>query len=128
MIKTTMPQLRKFALQELKNIKRFATQQEWNKLVNNIDSLHNQSNLCVYGQMTGSCYSDRAWELAVDCNRSGITFTGCSPTLRFVGEHKDQNAMLLGDNKSARFFTPMELYLAMKPEVVKRMILKINQA
>lgn len=58
----------KAAIKELRNIKKYATNEEVGKLLVHIDELDgNQSAKCVYGLMTGSCFSDRAEELIDKC-------------------------------------------------------------
>ena len=51
---------------EADNIKKHATQEEINRLEFGILDPKN-SKLCIYGQMTGSCFSDRANELVQSC-------------------------------------------------------------
>jgi predicted NAD-dependent protein-ADP-ribosyltransferase YbiA (DUF1768 family) len=58
--------LKKLVIKEAKNIKKFATKEEIDKLL--ADSVAPTStNMCIYGQMTGNCYSQRALELLDLC-------------------------------------------------------------
>ncbi len=54
------------AREEAKNLQKTATRAEKDKLV--YEDLHGESPWsCIYGQMTGNCYSDRARELITEC-------------------------------------------------------------
>lgn len=58
--------LRSLVKKEADKLKRFATQEEIAKL--NFGKLEpTNRNECIYGQMTGDCYSGRANELIVEC-------------------------------------------------------------
>jgi len=58
--------LKDLVIKEAKNLRKAASQEELRKL--NFRSLHPQSSsLCIYGQMTGSCWSGRALELILSC-------------------------------------------------------------
>ena len=53
-------------LKEIENIRKYATKEEKGKLdAETFDG--SMENTCVYGQMTGSCSSDRAKELIAKC-------------------------------------------------------------
>ena len=56
----------KLVIDEAKNLKKFATLEELAKL--NIENFNPQaSRNCIYGQMTGICYSSRATTLIKTC-------------------------------------------------------------
>jgi hypothetical protein len=58
--------MQELAKEEAKKLKKFATKQEINKLnITTFDPKHFKS--CIYGQMTGDCYSERADELIQNC-------------------------------------------------------------
>lgn len=62
--------LLKNAKKELLNIKKFATESEIERLINAIESYEfdgKRSQNCIYGAMTGNCYSSRASELIKKC-------------------------------------------------------------
>ena len=57
---------RKYVLQEIEGIKKYATQQERDKL--DIKFFNPKyKDACIYGLMTGNCYNDRAVELIKLC-------------------------------------------------------------
>lgn len=65
--------LLKNAKKELLNIKKFATKSEIERLINAIETYEfdgKRSQYCIYGAMTGNCYSSRASELIEKCAMS----------------------------------------------------------
>lgn len=65
-MKKITPKLKELVKQEAKNLRKYATKPELNKLDINTFSPLSQIN-CVYGQMTGICSSLRATELITKC-------------------------------------------------------------
>jgi hypothetical protein len=74
--------MRQLVIEEATNLKKHATQAELNKL--NFSILNSEHiELCVYGQMTGICFSSRATELMKTCckrvyNTDGDSVRDCS--------------------------------------------------
>lgn len=69
----------KLVIDEAKNLKKFATPEELNKL--NINKLISTSSThCIYGLMTESCYSERATSLIKQCAKRVYHYeSGISP-------------------------------------------------
>ena len=58
--------LEQLVIEEANNLKIFATEEELNNL--NYETLSGtQSDLCVYGKLTGCCYNERAYDLIRLC-------------------------------------------------------------
>jgi hypothetical protein len=58
--------MKKLAIIEATNLKKYATAEEINELdIEELDPDH--TSRCIYGLMTGYCYSDRANELILQC-------------------------------------------------------------
>ena len=87
---------------EAKALKENATKKELGKLDFRALCPYDE-NLCIYGQATGSCYSDRAMELKGKCLYSGIssdiqgigrvqhgTYSDYSPIEIFIAYHINQ--------------------------------------
>lgn len=61
--------LRRNAVKELKNIKKHATGEELGRLLTMLDKLNPLNGfLCIYGLLTGNCYSERTEELIILCS------------------------------------------------------------
>lgn len=60
-------------LKEIINLKKYATQEELDNL--NINKLIPDLNdNCIYGQLTGNCFSERATRLIIKCCTSSVSF------------------------------------------------------
>jgi hypothetical protein len=58
--------MRQLVIEEATNLKKHVSKEELNKL--NFDRLNSERiDLCVYGQMTGNCFSERATYLMKTC-------------------------------------------------------------
>lgn len=55
----------KLAIEEATKLRKYATRNEKENLVGDISSYDNRR--CIYGKMTGDCYSERAGELIMQC-------------------------------------------------------------
>lgn len=63
---TRLEEMKVLATEEAIKLKQHATKQEILSLdASEIDPT--DENLCIYGQMTGDCYSDRATDLIINC-------------------------------------------------------------
>lgn len=75
-----MEDLNELVKKEAKKLREFATKDELNKLDFIIlDSTSTEN--CIYGQMTGSCYSSRASELLNLCAIPYVDYFGGEPQL-----------------------------------------------
>lgn len=76
---------------EIYNIKKYATEEELSRL--NFDTLApDYYENCIYGQMTGSCFSIRGTELVILCCRTTTSFKEISDT--YVQNVKPRKTML----------------------------------
>lgn len=98
--------LKKLTLEEIENIKQKATKEE----IENLEFIYldpSSSYSCIYGQMTGECYSPRAKELQPKI------FDNLS--LNSIGTQKD--LMIKGNS-----FTALERWIYIYPENNKNII------
>lgn len=91
---------------EAKNLKKFATKKELNKL--NIETFDaKQGGSCIYGQMTGSCYSHRASSLIRKC-ATRIFLTDYNETENILSRKLDGSPK----RKSRSYFwSPIEVFV-----------------
>ena len=117
---------------EVKTLKKLATKQELNRLdFSKLDTDH--ENLCIYGQITGSCASDRAEVLMnASCIRvmnlpdgvgdlEGATFTDAKPFIN--GKNEGQGWEGYGfSSRSYRHLSVLEAYICLKGAKNKHII------
>jgi len=97
-------ELKALVLDEAKKIKEFATPEEIQRLDPRLILPYNGS-MCIYGQMTGDCFSDRAIELL---NKCAIPYSdGIS---EFV--YTDDDRFADGSSGILRAYSPIECYIA----------------
>lgn len=77
-MKDQRKKLQKLVEIEAKALLKYATKTELKKLSFNIDPDHTKG--CVYGKMTGHCYSERAAELILKC-ASKTCYGLCDPII-----------------------------------------------
>lgn len=71
----TEKQLAELAAKEVRKLKKNATEQELSRL--DLECLNpDGSENCIYGQMTGSCWSARAWQLLRECTATPLSSYG----------------------------------------------------
>ncbi len=105
-LRTRLERLTTEALNEIKNIKKHATKEEIERL--NFETFNpKRASFCIYGQMTGSCYSDRAIELGPKCYQSS-----------YVGFTEGKI-----DLRSGKAFTALEKYVAYADPQINRNII-----
>jgi len=76
----TTPEIEEMISEEINNIRKYATHEEIEKLDSN--KLNGRgSQTCIYGLMTGDCFSDRAHELLGLCARPYSSALGCKGDL-----------------------------------------------
>jgi hypothetical protein len=95
--------MRQLVIEEATNLKKHATQEELNKL--DIKRLFSsQVDLCVYGQMTGICFSERATELMKTCcKRVYNTDAGSVRDCSVNGSPENKNRI--------HFWSPIEVFI-----------------
>jgi len=106
MYNTDKKTLIKLVKQEAKNIKENATPREIKKL--NIEWLDPADvEQCIYGQMTGSCYSKRANKLIVKCATKVYKAIGSQP-LEDVELNGKPKLVL---DRSEEYHSPIEIFI-----------------
>jgi len=96
--------------QEADNIRKFATKEEIAKL--DFEALWTPSlKLCIYGQMTGHCHSERAIELIEKC---AVGY--------FHDIYSDFKIDNIGDVKQQRHFSSLEHEIHNNPKGNKKLI------
>jgi hypothetical protein len=110
--KTKFPEL---VVKEARKLRKLTTELEKSRLdFSNLDPL--DSERCIYGQITGHCFSARAKELIEkSCVRvynkgSNLSDTISSSKLNGspIGKHRDTNIPLWG---STSYFSPIEVFI-----------------
>lgn len=117
------------AKRELTNIKKNATVDEIQRLIEHInilDGLYNDK--CIYGLMTGNCHTSRASELITECASiykiKGVDRDGNDegrfllPTSRQFVKHRDRK-------NSATYFSKLELLTMLDKEAVQKLVKQI---
>lgn len=97
--------------QEAISLKANATKAELKKLnINTLDS--NESDLCIYGQMTGHCESDRAHILIEKCcERVYKPKYDCELIEEVKLNGKPKNLVDLGYTRLLRYVSPIETFI-----------------
>lgn len=114
--KKSAPQILKaLVIAEAKNIRKNADKKELAKL--SIDKLNPNSPLyCIYGQMTGDCYSERANDLIISC--ATRVFDTCDAKDDLIKESKLNGKPVIyrGGSPFSRpkYFSPIERFIYMK--------------
>lgn len=97
--------LRKQVIKEALNLRKYATKEEISKL--NINTLNTmESDLCIYGQMTGDCFSERAIELLNKCAKPISNMCG-----QYIEPFYKKRKF---EYTSDRYFSAIELYINLK--------------
>lgn len=105
-------------LDEANHLRKHATDEEKSKLDFKILSV-NSGERCIYGQMTGSCVSDRACELfqktfrMIGSECQEIERKGCTTYTEWLIEE---------DNYYKLDFSPIEVYITLKGSKNKQLI------
>lgn len=123
----THDELKELVLEEATNLRKFATKEEIKQLdASTIDPSNIER--CVYGQMTGTCYSERAIELIENCcsrvieaanNPASSTKINGSPktTKRFSDGRSHQTF-----TNSINYWSPIEVWIELYPPLVPKLI------
>lgn len=91
--------------QEIANLKKYATKEEINNLnLNNFCATSERS--CIYGQMTGNCYSERANYLIGKC----APFLYKNPQRLHFSE-APLNGRPVSDRVQHKHFSPIEIFI-----------------
>ena len=95
--------MKELVVEEATNLRKNAKQSELNKL--NFDNLHStDQQLCIYGQMTGTCFSDRTTELIqTSCKRVYKSGRGAIGNSKLNGNPTEENR----DN----YWSPIEVFI-----------------
>lgn len=100
------------ARKELRNIKREATPEELGELlvhINDLDGINTTK--CVYGLMTGDCYSERAIHLIKKCTANGYLIDISYGAIKNTGIESIDVTDILTYNTS-RNYSCLEAYLS----------------
>jgi hypothetical protein len=91
-------------IKEAKNLKKLATPEELNQL--NFDRLHPQSEYrCVYGLMTGHCFSDRA----------NLLISECAPRVYIHTPEAEENDKILAKTLNGKLKEPRKEMIHWSP-------------
>lgn len=131
MKKLTKTEWLKSVAKEVKNLKEFATQKEIDRL--NLENLTpNNFDSCIYGQMTGNCYSQRAATLINKCCEK---FTKFPEVVPFETTFKESAHLINGKVKIKKeldgrepkndgfgYYSSLEHYITLKDAKNKNII------
>jgi hypothetical protein len=97
--------LKELVEKEAKKLRKYSTEEERSNL--DIDSLWaNNRRRCIYGQMTGDCFSERANSLIIKCCKQ--VYTGNLSNLKLNGApHKID----LHEERGRYYFSPIEIFI-----------------
>jgi len=103
--------MRELVLQEADNLKKHATKEELEKL--NILNLQNDhSENCIYGQMTGHCFEERAHELIMLCAPKVYNVIGQRDWLRDGNELNGPPTKINGRLRGDVYYSPIEIFIS----------------
>ena len=95
-------ELKALVKDEAEKLKIHATPEELEKLDSSeLDPEHTE--LCIYGQMTGDCFSERAGELIIKC---------AQPYSTGLHNYHPAEATLFGAFYSRDYYSPIEFYVS----------------
>lgn len=98
-------ELKELVKQEADKLKEFAIKEELNRL--DFKTLTPERiDLCIYGQMTGDCFSDRSFDLVRKCS------TPFSATRSFYSPSEARNVYYAPPGR--RPFSPIEFYISQR--------------
>ncbi len=101
-------ELEKLAKQEARKLKKNATPQELANL--NFTKLNpSEWEMCIYGQMTGSCLTNRAGELIKLCATK--TYIGYFCTIEET-ELQNKKLPITGSFRRNKYWSPIEVYIS----------------
>lgn len=110
--------LKELVIEEAKNLRKHASKEELNNLdFDKLDPKHEDN--CIYGQMTGCCWSDRATSLLNDCTEPyswSLNEYFCPSEYRFI-----YNSLYEG--RVDVNFSPIEFYIC-RPENKNETLIK----
>jgi len=107
MNKSTLVRLVK---KEAQSLKKRATKEELSRL--NFDTLRPKfGNACLYGQMTGSCWSERAHKLIIKCADRVYDQGGATELNYSVLSNKPTSIVNENLGLGREFFSPIECFL-----------------
>lgn len=101
--------LKELVIKEAQNLRKFAYKSELARLsAEHIDAEHSEK--CVYGQMTGDCFSNRANNLIIKC---------CEKVYKVVNRFEDENYIqkaklngaphkVQGTDRNHTYYSPIE--------------------
>lgn len=103
--------LKKLVVKEVLNLRKYATKKEIEKL--DLNTLNpEKSNFCIYGQMTGSCFSERAYTLLNKCTEPYSTYLS-------IMDNKSTEKKFYD---SSRDWSPLEFYIFQPGANIKLLI------
>lgn len=106
-------ELKKAVVKEALLLRKYATKKERAKL--NFDSIRSDNvTLCIYGQMTGNCYKNRAIQLLLKCGVPTNDFPFPNPTVFFEVTRDFE--------QGERAFSAIECYIAEEGAKIKDLV------
>ena len=110
-----MSKIKELVRIEADNLKRFATEEE-------LDRLHfgrleaSVAKRCIYGQMTGFCYSERAHELIMNCAVRVYNTPEAISHPRLNGKPR----VVSGEDRKFEYHSPIEVFIYKNEANLKR--------
>ena len=116
-----MTELEKLVLNEAENLKKYATKSEISNL--DFETLDpEKTHECIYGQMTGSCFSERSLDLIVLCSKRvydrelNYKMRPADPVCAGLKLNGKPVRERRGQFKEGTFFSPIEVFISKHPE------------
>lgn len=102
---------------EAANLKKYATKDELGKL--DFKSFSPASTYrCIYGQITGYCFSERAGNLIIQCAERVYENNGACFVHDFPVNGKPKGARGVSDSDSADYYSPIEVFILQLKNIV----------
>lgn len=118
----------KLVIEEANNLKKFATKKEIaNLTLYNFNP--NSQTRCIYGQMTGNCFSGRAHKLIKkSCRRvykAAEDNENVHDGAKLNGKPEGSRALITGFSRVVYYYSPIEVFISTNqgiPEYAKKLI------
>ena len=95
---------------EAKKLKKIATKEELSKLdFNNL--FPTSPSRCIYGQITGDCFSERAGELIIECAKRVYNYIDHYSILRDLPVNGKPKELEKSYNRGNFYFSPIEVFI-----------------
>ena len=117
---TRLQTMKRLATEEAKKLKKFATKEELGKL-DFVFFDPGSPEFCIYGQMTGNCYSARANELIRKCCKR--VYSPINKNLKVVSESKLNGApYVLTQDRQTEYHSPIEVLVFKDEDCAAKLI------